>query len=69
MILLRNHDYIVSQTMDYRLDMFVTSKQTFVDLMTQHMTNFFCNVDNTKSLELEVLLEEPNAIFVELLGQ
>ncbi len=69
MILLRNHDYIVSQTMDYRLYMFVTSKQKFVDLMTQHMTNFFCNVDNTKSLELEVLLEEPNAIFVELLGQ
>jgi hypothetical protein len=41
MILLRNHDYIVSQTIDYRLDMFVTSKQKIVDLMTQHMTNFF----------------------------
>lgn len=37
--------------------------------MTQHKTNFFWNAYNTKSLELEVLLKEPNAIFVELLGQ
>jgi hypothetical protein len=34
MILLRNHDYIVSQPIDYRLNMFVTSEQNFVDLMT-----------------------------------
>jgi hypothetical protein len=37
--------------------------------MTQHKTKEIWNADNTKSLELEVLLKEPNAIFVELLGQ
>ncbi len=37
--------------------------------MIQHRTKEIYNVDNTKSLELEVLLEEPNAMFGELLGQ
>jgi hypothetical protein len=40
-VLLKNHEYIVSQPVDYRLDMFVTSKQNFVNLMTEHMTFFF----------------------------
>jgi hypothetical protein len=38
MVLLKNHEYIVSQLVDYRLDMFITSKQNFVNLMTQHTT-------------------------------
>jgi hypothetical protein len=29
-----NHDYIVSQSLDYGLNRFVTSKQNYVDLMT-----------------------------------
>jgi hypothetical protein len=38
-------------------------------MMTQHRINEICNVNNTKSLELEVLLEEPSAMTIELLGQ
>jgi hypothetical protein len=34
MVLLKNHEYIFSQPIDYRLYMFVTSKQNFVNLMT-----------------------------------
>jgi len=56
MILLKNRDYIVSQAIDYRLDMYVTSKQNFVHLMTQHKTKNICSVDNTRSSKLEVLL-------------
>jgi hypothetical protein len=29
-----DNDYIVSETLDYGLDRFVTSKQNYVDLMT-----------------------------------
>jgi len=29
-----DHDYIVSKSLDYGLDRFVTSKQNYVDLMT-----------------------------------
>ncbi len=32
--------------------------------MTQHKIEEICNVDNTKSLELKVLLEEPSVIFI-----
>jgi hypothetical protein len=66
MVLLKNHEYIVSQRVDYRLHMYVTLEQNFVNLMTQHMTEIFYNANNTKSLELKVLLEKPNAIYAEL---
>ncbi len=36
MILLKNRDYTVSQPVDYRLDMSITSKQNSIDLMIQH---------------------------------
>jgi hypothetical protein len=58
MILLRNHDYIISQLVDYRSDMSITLEQNYVNMMTLHKTIFFCSVDNAMSLEL-VLLEEP----------
>jgi len=69
MILLNNHHYKVSQLIDYRLDMFVTSKQNFVNVMIQHMIEQICTINNTKSSLLEVLLKEPSAIFAKLLGQ
>jgi hypothetical protein len=69
MILLRNHDYIISQPINYRLNMFVTSKQNFVDLMTQRRIEEIYSVDNTRSLELEVLSKEPSALSTKLLGQ
>ncbi len=62
MILFRNCDYIVSQLVDCRLDMSITSKQNFVDLMIQHMTKKIFNVYNTRSSKLEVLSEKPSAI-------
>jgi ribosomal protein L20A (L18A) len=34
MILLINHDYIVSQLVNYGLDMSIASEQNFIDLMT-----------------------------------
>jgi hypothetical protein len=36
MVSLKNHEYIVSQLIDYRLNMSITSEQNFVDLMIQH---------------------------------
>jgi hypothetical protein len=69
MILFRLCHYTVSQPTNYKLDMFVTWEQNFVNLMTQHKIEEICNVNNTMSLKLEVLLEEPSAIFVESLGQ
>jgi hypothetical protein len=68
MILLKNHDYTISQPVDYRLDMSITSKQNSIDLMIQHKAENIYNVDNTRSLELKVLLKKPSAIFAELLG-
>jgi hypothetical protein len=55
MILSKDHDSTISQPIDYKLDMFLTLKQKFVNLMTQHMTQEICNVNNTKSSKLEVL--------------
>jgi hypothetical protein len=49
MILFKDHDYTISQPIDYKLDTFLTLEQKFVNLMTQHMTEKICNVDNTKS--------------------
>jgi hypothetical protein len=68
MILFKNHDYIVSQPIDCRLNMFVTSKQNFVDLMTQCRIEEIYIVDNTRSLKLEVLSKKPSAISTKLLG-
>jgi hypothetical protein len=45
MILLRDHNYIVSQSLDYKSNMFMTSKQNFVDLMAQNGTKEICSVD------------------------
>ncbi len=58
MILLRNHDYKVSQLIDHRWDLSITSKQNSIDLMTQHKIEDIYSVDNTKSSKLKVLLEE-----------
>jgi hypothetical protein len=33
-----DHDYTISRSLDYGLDKFVTSKQNFVDPMTQRKT-------------------------------
>jgi hypothetical protein len=69
MILLRNHDYTISQPVDYKLDMFVISNQNSVNLMIQHKIEEIYNVDNTKSSKLEMLLKKPNVISTKLLGQ
>ncbi len=69
MILLRNHDYIVSQPINHKSNTSITSKQNYVDLMTRHRIKDICNIDNAMSLEKLVLLEEANAIYIELLGQ
>jgi hypothetical protein len=63
MILLKNHNNIVSQPIDYGSDNSITSKQFSIDMMIQHKTKKICNVDNTKSSE------ETGAIFTKLLGQ
>jgi hypothetical protein len=57
MKIFRDHDYIVSQSLDYRSDKFVTLEQNFVDLMIQHRTKEVCSVDNTTSSDLELSLE------------
>ncbi len=63
-----NHDYTISESLEYTLDGFVTSEPNFVDLMTQHKIEKNCSVDNTKSPNLELSIEQPNALFVEWLG-
>ncbi len=55
--------------MDYGSSMFVTSKRNFDDLMTQHRIEEVYNVDNTKSLDLELSLEKPIATFLKIIGQ
>jgi hypothetical protein len=55
MILLKNQDYTISQPIDYRSDKFVILEQNYIDLMIQQKTKEICNVNNTKSLEIEVL--------------
>ncbi len=49
-----DNDYIVSETLDYGLDRFVTSKQNYVDLMTQHRTKEIYNVNNIRSSNLKL---------------
>jgi hypothetical protein len=69
MILLRDHNYKISQSLNYKSDRPITSKQNFVDLMTQHRIEEFCSVKNTKSSNLELLLEQLSATSTKLLGQ
>ncbi len=63
-----NNDYTISKPLDYTLDGFVILEPKFIDLMTQHRIEFFCSVDNTTSLNLELSIEQPNAMFAEWLG-
>ncbi len=63
-----DHDYIVSQSLDYRSDKFVTLEQNFVDLMIQHKKEKVCSVDNTMSSDLELSSEQPSATFTKLIG-
>jgi hypothetical protein len=50
------------------LDRFVTSKPNFVDMMTQCGTEEVYSTTNTKSSNLKLLSEQPNATSIELLG-
>lgn len=68
MMLLRNHDYTISQPTNYKSCMSITWEQKFLDLMIQHKIEEICSVNNIRSIKLEVLLE-PSAIFGKLLGQ
>jgi hypothetical protein len=68
MILLKNHEYKVSQPIHYRSDTSITSEQNFVDLMTQHMTEEIFSVDNDESSNQLVLSKEPSAISIDLLS-
>jgi hypothetical protein len=68
MKILTDHDSIVSQPLDYRSNKSVTLEQNIIDLMFQRKTLKFCSVDNTKSSNLELSLEQPIAMSVELLS-
>jgi hypothetical protein len=57
MILLKDHNYTISQSLDYKADRQVTSKKTFVNMMTQHSIEGIYSVDNTRSSYLELSLE------------
>jgi hypothetical protein len=37
--------------------------------MTHHRIEFFCNVNNTESSNLELSSKQPNATFIKLVGQ
>jgi hypothetical protein len=63
-----NRDSIVSHTLDYRSDKSVTLEQNFIDLMLQRKTLKVCSANNTKSSNLELSLEQPIAMSVELLS-
>ncbi len=64
-----NHDYVDLQLLDYGVDKSMTSKQNFVDLMTQHGLEGVYKVDNTKSSNLGVSSELPSATSTQLFGQ
>lgn len=68
MILLKKHDYTISQPIDYTSNTFVKLEQNFIDLMTQHRIQQIYSVHNVRSLEEFVLSKEPNAISVKLLS-
>jgi hypothetical protein len=68
MILLRDYDHTISQPVDYKSNMSITSKQNFVNLMIQHKTKEIYSVNNVRSSKERVLSKEPSAIFIRLLG-
>ncbi len=68
MILLKKHDYTISQPIDYTSNTFVKLEQNFIDLMTRHIIQQIYSVDNVRSLEEFVLSKEPNAISIKLLS-
>jgi len=69
MIIIIDHNYIVSQPLDYKTNMFITSKQNFVDLMILHGIEEVCNVNKTRSLNLKLSSKQPSAMSIKLLGQ
>jgi hypothetical protein len=48
MILFKNHDYIVSQPIDYRSYTSITLKQNSINMVTQDRTKEICSVNNNK---------------------
>jgi uridine kinase len=68
MILFKDYDHIVSQQVDYKSNMYVSSQQNFVDLMIQHKTKEIYSVDNARSSKEHVLSKEPSAILIRLLS-
>ncbi len=45
------------------------SHQNSIDLITQHKIKEVCNVNNTRSLNIEMSLEKPNAMSTKFLCQ
>jgi hypothetical protein len=64
-----DHDYVNLQLLEYGVDKLVTSKQNFVDMMTQHRSKGICNVDNIRPLDSRVSSKLPNATSKEFFGQ
>jgi len=64
-----DHDYIVSQSLDYGLDRSITLEQIFINLMIQHRVNEVYSVDNTRSLDLKLSSEILSATSTKFLGQ
>ncbi len=51
-----DHDHIISQSLVYRLNKFVTSKQNSIDLMIQHRTKEVYSVDNIMSSKFRTII-------------
>jgi hypothetical protein len=56
-----DHDYVHSQLLDYGVDKLMMSSQNFVNLMIQYRLEGVCSVDSTRSSDLEMSSELPNA--------
>jgi hypothetical protein len=64
-----DHDYIVSQSLDYGLDRSITLEQIFINLMIQHRVEEVYSVDNTRSLDLKLSSEKLSATSTKFLTQ
>jgi len=53
---------IVSHSFDYGSNKSITSKQNFINLMTQHTIEKVYGVDNTRSLDSKMTLKKPSVI-------
>jgi hypothetical protein len=53
---------IVSHSFDYGSNKSITSKQKFINLMTQHTIEKVYSVDNTRSLDSKMTLKKPSVI-------